>query len=159
MAGAEPGVSLHLVTAATSHLLERVDEDVFDNPVDPASLSHFLANPMNQLVVAMVEGAPASSHEGTVIGMASAISYIHPDKPLHLFINEVGVAQRYRRLGIGTRLVQFLLEHGRSLGCTEAWVATEVGNSPARALYRATGGQEDAQRAVVYTYDLAHMEP
>ena len=152
----EPGVTLYLVTAATAHMLENVDEDVFDDPIQPESLRRFLANPMNHLVVAMVEEAPDSTSDGTVIGMASAIGYVHPDKPLQLFINEVGVAERYRRHGIGTRLIEFLLEHARNLGCTEAWVATEVGNSAARALFRATGGREDDERAVVYTYDLAH---
>lgn len=154
----EPSVTLHLLTAATAHLLERVDEDVFDDPIRPESLRMFLANPMNHLVVAVVEDAAEPASDGTVIGMASAISYVHPDKPLQLFINEVGVAERYRRHGIGTRLIEFLLERARTLGCTEAWVATEVGNSAARALYRASGGREDDERAVVYTYELAHVE-
>ncbi|HET8986706.1 MAG TPA: GNAT family N-acetyltransferase [Trueperaceae bacterium] len=154
----KPGVTFRLVTAATAHVLERVDVDVFDNPLVPESLSQFLGNPMNHLVVAIVEDATGSANDGIVIGMASAISYVHPDKPLQMFINEVGVADRYRRLGIGIQLVQFLLEHGRHLGCTEAWVATEVGNAAARSLYRATGGREEDERAVVYTYDLAHLE-
>jgi len=152
--GPPAAVTFHLVTEATADLLDRVDEDVFDNPVDPASLRRFLANPMNHLVVARVEDPNDPTHVGTVIGMASAISYVHPDKPLQLFINEVGVAGQHRRSGVGTRLMEFLLNHAQGLGCTEAWVATEVGNSAARALYRATGGREDSERAVVYTYDL-----
>ncbi|NLE79152.1 MAG: GNAT family N-acetyltransferase [Rhodococcus sp.] len=158
MAESELGVTLHLVAAATAHMLDRVDVDVFDNPIDPESFRQFLANPMNQLVVAVLEDPSDSARTGTVIGMASAISYVHPDKPLQTFINEVGVAERYRRHGIGTRLIEFLLEHARSLGCTEAWVATEVDNAAARALYRATGGREDTERAVVYTYDLVDVE-
>ncbi len=102
---------------------------------------------MNHLVVAVAGGE--------VVGMASAISYVHPDKPLQLFINEVGVAEAHRQRGIGTRLVEFMLVHASSIGCEEAWVATEVSNTAARALYRATGGREDDERAVVYTYPLA----
>lgn len=56
--------------------------------------------------------------------MASGIVYVHPDKPLQLFVqlfvNEVGVAGHAQGRGIGKRLVQALLERGRELGCTEA---------------------------------------
>jgi len=78
----------------------------------------------------------------------------HPDKPWPLFVNEVGVAPSHRRQGLGRALLRCLLERGREVGCREAWVATEVENAPARALYLATGGREDDDLAVVYTYPL-----
>lgn len=87
--------------------------------------------------------------------MATATCYVHPDKPLSMFINEVGVSQRFRRRGIGKRLVSALLEEGRKRGCTEAWVATERSNVPARALYEALGGAADEENAVVYVYPLS----
>lgn len=140
-------VTLHVVTAENAHLLDRVAPGVFDHEVRPELLSEFLANPMNHIVVA-VSG-------GTVVGMATGISYVHPDKPLQLFVNEVGVADAYRRQGIGRSLVDLLLARGERIGCTEAWVATEVSNAAARALYTSTGGVEDEERAVVYTYELS----
>ena len=152
-------VGLHLVTTETAHWLDRVDDDVFDHPVQRALVSEFLANPMNHLVVAVVNSASGAGTGDLVIGMASAISFVHPDKPLQLFINEVGVTERFQRRGIGARLVGFLLEHGRRLGCTEAWVVTEVGNTAARALYLAIGGEEDDEHAVVYTYPLGPNKP
>jgi len=139
-------VSIHLVTEANASLLDRVDEDVFDNEVQPELVQAFLANPANLLVVAVAEGQ--------VIGMASGISYVHPDKPLALFINEVGVSSRFHRQGLGRRLVSALINKGEELGCTEAWVATEVGNKPACALYEALGGIPDDEHAVVYVYPL-----
>ncbi len=86
--------------------------------------------------------------------MATGIAYVHPDKPLSLFINEVGVSPRYQRQGIARRLTDRLLDHAKALGCKEAWVATEESNRAARALYAATGGVEDEDRAVVYLYPL-----
>jgi ribosomal protein S18 acetylase RimI-like enzyme len=86
--------------------------------------------------------------------MASGISYVHPDKPLALFINEVGVSSRFHRRGLGRQLVSRLLETGKELGCTEAWVATELGNKPARALYESLGGIADEEHAVVYVYPI-----
>jgi ribosomal protein S18 acetylase RimI-like enzyme len=142
-----PTPDIRLLTAADAQVLSRVDEDVFDQPVKPELVRAFLANPANLLAVAV--------QEGMVIGMASAIAYVHPDKPLQLFINEVGVAAHAHRRGIGKRLVRALLERGKDLGCAEAWVATEVENTAARALYASLRGREDEKRAVVYTFDLS----
>jgi len=145
------GISIHTITAANASLLDRVDDDVFDNKVQPGLLQAFLANPANLLVVAVVNGE--------VIGMASGIAYVHPDKALQLFVNEVGVSQRFHRQGIGRELVEALLQRGRELGCYEAWVATEVDNIAARGLYSATGGKEGDERAVVYVYSLVENQP
>lgn len=46
-----------------------------------------------------------------------------------------------------------MLEHRKRLGCTEAWVGTEVDNEAALALYRATGKPVEEQ-AVIFTYNL-----
>jgi ribosomal protein S18 acetylase RimI-like enzyme len=140
-------IAIHVVTAANAMLLERVDDDVFDHPIQPQFLRAFLANPANLLMVAVADSE--------VVGMASGIAYVHPDKPLQLFINEVGVSSRFQRRGLGKKLVAALLQHGKELGCREAWVATEVGNTAARALYSAVGGQEDDEHAIVFTYKLA----
>jgi ribosomal protein S18 acetylase RimI-like enzyme len=141
-----PTVSIHVVSQANASLLGRVDDDVFDHKVQPELLRLFLANPANLLVVAVAADE--------VVGMASGISYVHPDKPLALFINEVGVSGRLHRQGIGRQLVSRLIQRGEELGCTEAWVATELGNKPARALYEAIGGIPDEEHAVVYVYPL-----
>jgi ribosomal protein S18 acetylase RimI-like enzyme len=141
-----PAVSIHVVNGANAALLDSVDEDVFDNRVQPDLVRAFLANPSNHLVVAVADGQ--------VIGMASGISYVHPDKPLALFINEVGVSSRFHRQGLGRQLVARLIQRGEELGCTEAWVATELGNKPARALYESLGGIADEEHALVYVYPI-----
>jgi len=144
-------VTIHTVSPNSAGLLDRVDADVFDHPVQTRYLHAFLANPANVLVVAEADGV--------VVGMATGIAYIHPDKPLSLFINEVGVSARHQRRGIGRRLIAAILHRGRQLGCREAWVATEVSNAAARALYEATGGVADDERAVVYVYPLGAATP
>lgn len=137
-----------IVQPDTAHLLDSVEEDVFDHPVQPDLLAEYLANPSNGLVVAVSEGA--------VVGMATGIAYVHPDKPLALFINEVGVAPRLHQQGIGKKLIQKMLEWGKARGCKEAWVATELENMPARRLYESTGGEQEKDLAVVYVYGLGN---
>lgn len=139
-------VSIHAVSAANAYLLDNVEEGVFDHKVQPALVEAFLANSSNIMVVAQLQGR--------IVGMATAICYVHPDKPIAMFINEVGVSHRVRRQGIGKRLVSALLEIARVRGCSSAWVATEVGNEPARALYESLGAMPDQEHAVVYLYPL-----
>ena len=86
--------------------------------------------------------------------MATGISYVHPDQPLALFINEVGVSSQFHCHGLGRQLISRMLDEGKERGCAEAWVATELDNKPARALYEATGGVPEEEHAVVYVYPL-----
>lgn len=125
-------------------VLADVAPEVFDDAVNPAWAAAFLADPRHHLAVALVDGQ--------VVGMASAVDYVHPDKPVELWINEVGVAPAYQRLGLGRRLLQALFAAGVARGCREAWVLTERGNAAARGLYAAVGGAEDD--AVMFTFAL-----
>jgi ribosomal protein S18 acetylase RimI-like enzyme len=129
-------------------VLDRVAPDVFDGPVDPDLLAEFLEDSRHHLAVAL-DG-------GTVVGMASAVDYVHPDKPRQLWINEVGVAPAHRRLGLARRMLQVLFECGRERGCTEAWVGTEHDNVAARALYTGLDGSEEP--FVLYTFPLDASE-
>lgn len=140
-------VVIRILGATDAAVLERISDDVFDNPVDANLTLEFLKDPRHHL-------ATAISENQIVVGMASAVHYIHPDKPAQLFINEVGVAESHQGQGIGSQLLAELLALGRRLGCTEAWVATEPDNKAARNLYEKAGGQQDSVPFVMYTFPL-----
>ena len=127
-----------------AHVLERVRDGVFDNPVDPSWAYGFLATRVNEIVVAL--------DQGEVIGFASGTVLMHPDKPFHFFINEVGVHEDYRRRGIATRLVQRITDLARDRGCGGIWLATEAGNTAARGLYQSLDARE-TKNVVVYDWD------
>ena len=135
---------IRLLAPADASVLERVADQVFDEPVNAAWAREFLADPRHHLLVA-IDG-------DTVVGFASAVHYVHPDKAPQLWINEVGVAPAHHRRGIGRAMLARLLEHGQALGCTEAWVLTEEDNEPARGLYQALGGVES--ECIMYTIPL-----
>jgi ribosomal protein S18 acetylase RimI-like enzyme len=144
-------VTLHRVTPESAHLLDAVDDDVFDHAVEPERAAAFLADRSHALVVACVAGR--------VVGMASAVVCAHLDKPSSLYIDEVGVSGRFQRQGIGRRLMECILAWGRERGCHEAWVATLPTNHPARGLFRAAGGIEDPDHAVICGFPLAESAP
>ncbi len=124
--------------------LEAVGDKVFDHEIKTDRAREFLTDPRHHLVLAY--------HGDTVVGMASGFHYVHPDKEPSLFINEVGVAEAYQNQGIGRALVLFLREHGSTLGCREAWVATERSNLAAQKAYKAAGGIEDPEPIVMFEF-------
>ena len=89
-----------------------------------------------------------------MVGFASGVHYIHPDKPPELWVNEVGVAPNHRQIGLGARLLRALLEVGRKRGCREAWVLTERSNAPAIKLYQSLGGVAGPNALVMFTFPL-----
>jgi hypothetical protein len=77
----------------------------------------------------------------TLVGFASAVHYVHPDKPPELWINEVSVAATHRRRGIGKQLLRALFAAAEDLGCGEAWVLADPDNLEAARLYGSAGGR------------------
>ncbi len=128
-------------------VLTRVAPGVFDHDVDPALSAEFLRDPRHHLAVAL--------EDGTVVGFASGVHYVHPDKPAELWINEVGVAPTHQRRGLGRQLLGALFARARELGCREAWVLTSPANGSAVRLYESAGGSDMADPPVMFTFRLA----
>ena len=87
-----------------------------------------------------------------VVGMATGVIYLHPDKPPQLWINEVGTGVEWRCRGIAKRTTLALMQEAVRQGCVEMWLGTEADNLPARAVYRALDGDE-TEGLVMYDWD------
>jgi len=125
----------------------RVAPDVFDDPLDARGTREFLSDPRHHIAVAI--------DAGFVVGFATAVHYVHPDKPApELWVNEVGVAPSHQRRGIGKALLGALFARARELGCREAWVLTSRDNEAATAFYAATGGSADDGPTAMYSFPL-----
>ena len=140
-------VTVRMLQTGEHGLLDRVAPDVFDDTPVAALCREFAADPRHHLAVAL-------DADGRVVGMASGVHYVHPDKPAQMFINEVGVAASHEGQGIGQRLVAALLQRATDLGCTEAWTATEPDNRRAQALYTRAGGIADPTPFVLFSFAL-----
>ncbi len=117
-------------------LLLAVEEGVFDFPIDPEQARDFLENPVNEIVVVIVDDRIVAFASGTIL--------LHPDKPPSLFVNEVSTHDEYRRRGYGLAVSRGLFARARARGCEGIWLGTEPENTPALALYRRLGGEERA---------------
>lgn len=142
---------IRVLSSADIAHLNNIAEDVFDNPVNERYKQEFLEDPRHHIVVGLVNGA--------VIGFASPVHYIHPDKPPELWINEVGVAPDYRNIGVGKAILHEMLRVGRQLGRVNAWVLTDSANTPANGLYKSAGGQVAEGDTVIYEFPLVGEQP
>jgi GNAT superfamily N-acetyltransferase len=142
---------IRLLGPGDEAVLERVAEGVFDNPVDTRWSREFLNDARHHLAVAL--------DDGWVVGMASAVHYVHPDKAPQLFINEVAVAPTHQSRGIGRQLLAALLSLGRTLECTEAWVGTDETNTHARRLYAGGDGVVAPEHFIMYTFRFDDAGP
>jgi len=139
-------ITIRILGPDDGAILQQVAPDVFDGPVDARWSAEFLADPRHHLAVAI--------DDGQVVAMASALHYVHPDKPPELWMNEVGVAATHQGRGIGRQVLAALLERVRTLGCREAWVLTSPSNTAARRMYAAAGGREESESPVMIAFDL-----
>lgn len=133
-----------LLSSGDEKLLEASDHGVFDGDIQPELGAQFLSDPRHHIAVAI--------EEATIVGFASAVSYIHPDKPDKLWINEIAVAKTYRWKGVADALLKLLFQCGWGLGCREAWVLADESNVPANQLYLKFGGVPKKQ--IMYSFKL-----
>jgi len=120
-------VEIRILGAGDEAVLARVAGDVFDDDVVAELSAEFLQDDRHHIVVAL--------QEELVVGFASAVHYVHPDKPPELWINEVGVAPSHQRRGVGRQMLR-----SRS-------------NRPAIHLYASVGG-DPPEEAVMFTFRL-----
>ena len=143
-------IEIRILKSEDRPLLDDVAADVFDHAVHPDRAAEFLRDPRHHLAIA--------SDDGQIVGFASGVHYVHPDKDPELWVNEVGVAPSHQGLGLGKAIMRCLLAHARHLGCREAWVLTDRSNAPAIRLYGSAGGEEAADDLVMFTFPLEREE-
>jgi aminoglycoside 6'-N-acetyltransferase I len=142
-------IEIRLLASGDEPLLDRVADDVFDNRVEAKWTRRFFDAANHHIVVAI--------DDGVVVGMTTAVDYVHPDKAPQLWINEVGVGTSHRGRGIAKQMLERMLALGRELECTEAWLGTEATNEPARRLYAGAGGS--AEPFILYSFGLLDDSP
>jgi len=118
---------------------------LFDAPPERAASERFLTTAGHHLLMAFEDGLAA--------GFVSGAELTHPDKGTEMFLYELAVDEPFRRRGIGSALVEALLEIARTRGCYDLWVLTDDDNDAALGTYRRTGTTAES-RHVMLTWDL-----
>jgi ribosomal protein S18 acetylase RimI-like enzyme len=120
-------------------------EDLLDGPMLPAAAERFLNDPGHHMLIAYVDGEPA--------GFVSGVEMTHPDKGTEMFLYELGVGETYRRQGVGSALVDALMELAREKGCYGMWVLCDEDNEAAVKTYQKLQGSSSSPRLFDWAFD------
>jgi len=118
---------------------------LFDNAAKPDAVARFLGDPNHHLLLAIADGKP--------VGFVSGVELTHPDKGTEMFLYELAVDERHRRLGIASELIAALRALARKRGCCDMWVLTDHNNDAALGTYRKSGTDEESSH-VMLTWNL-----
>jgi len=126
---------------------------LFEETPDLAAVRAYLANERNLLLFAF-EGSIALGYlRGTELQQLKS-------RRKQMFLYEVAVDEAYRRQGVGTALIQALLQDCRERGFEEAFVLTDPSNRAAVELYRSTGALTETAADRMFVYPLhSGLEP
>lgn len=124
-------IQIEEVNKGNVHLLERVDQDIFDHEISSDCLAGYMSDP-NCVMILAIAGE-------LVVGQIRGMIHRHPDRAAELYFDNAGVAPAFQRCGIATRLFAEIVRVGKERGCRDVWLGTEPDNEPAKAFYLSLG--------------------
>ena len=88
-----------------------------------------------------------------VVGFAYGYNLTRPDGKTMFYLHSIGMLPNYQNNGYGSKLLSYIKEYSKKLGCKELFVITDKGNPRACHVYEKLGGINDYEDEVVYVYD------
>jgi len=107
----------------------------------------FVENKNNYLLIAENEGIPYGFLTAYTL---PRLDELNPE----IFLYEIEVNVNYQRQGVGTLLIQKLLEIAKEIKAKEIFVLTNANNMAAMKLYQSTGGIRENSDDVMFVYFL-----
>ena len=89
-----------------------------------------------------------------IIGFAYGYRLIRPDGKAMFFLYSIGILPKYQNQGYGTKLMEYIINYAKEIGCYELFVMTDKGNTRACHLYEKFGGKNDYDDEIVYVINL-----
>ena len=92
--------------------------------------------------------------DNKIVGFAYAYSLLRPDGKNMLYLHSMGLLPKYQNQGLGTQLMEYILDYAKNRNFSECFVITDKGNQRACHLYENLGGKNDYENEIVYVYDF-----
>ena len=141
------GVTVRRLSAKDAPVAAQVVKSNSSKVVPSGYMVRLLGNPANFLLVA--------DHNSEVAGFLLAYTLERLKEAVRMvFIYEIEVANCYRRIGIGTALIEEIRDIAAREGMVHAFVITNYSNAGAVAFYRHTGAKIENGDDVIFRYSL-----
>ena len=96
----------------------------------------------------------AGYYNGELAGIIFGQKIEALDDRREFFISELGVSNKFRRLGVGTQILKTLLDFLKQRKYTQCWVLTEQCNIEAIGLYKKLSGTEFKEPSLGYEWNF-----
>ena len=93
-----------------------------------------------------------------VVGFAYAYTLLRPDGKTMFYLHSIGILPNYQNKGYGSKLLEYMKNFSKEIGCSEMFVVTDKGNPRACHVYEKLGGKNDYENEIVYVYDYEVKE-
>ena len=94
-----------------------------------------------------------AKEENKILGFAYAYTLLRPDGKMMFYLHSIGILPNYQNKGYGQKLLHFIKEYSKKIGCSEMFVITDKDNTRACNVYEKLGGKNDHDNEIVYVYD------
>lgn len=94
-----------------------------------------------------------AKEENSIVGFAYAYTLLRPDGKEMFYLHSIGMLPKYQNNGYGTKLLSFIKDYSKKIGCSEMFVITDKGNQRACHVYEKLGGINDIDNEIVYVYE------
>ena len=133
-------------------LLERNDLELMEEVLKDDNMKYNITNLNNFLDDDNAYGFIAKDNN-KVVGFAYGYNLTRPDGKTMFYLHSIGMLPNYQNNGHGSKLLSYIKEYSKKLGCKEMFVITDKGNPRACHVYEKLGGINDYEDEVVYVYD------
>ena len=131
--------------AQISDQLNAADSEVTHKSFSVQSLQHFLADPDNFYMIAVIGE--------NLAGMVHGYVMLHPAGVTNLYIDEVDTVKDFRRQGVARTMMKEVFQLAKEKNAAEIWLGTEDYNEPAKALYESLQPDE-VESGPIYTWKV-----
>ena len=133
-------------------LLERNDLELMEEVLKDDNMKYNITYLNNFLEDDNAYGFIAKDNN-KVVGFAYGYNLTRPDGKTMFYLHSIGMLPNYQNNGYGSKLLSYIKEYSKKLGCKEMFVITDKGNPRACHVYEKLGGINDYEDEVVYVYN------
>lgn len=91
-------------------------------------------------------------NENKIVGFAYGYVLLRPDGNQDFYLHAIDIMKEYQGNGYGTKLMNFIKEYIKEIGCRKMFLITNKSNISACKCYEKAGGINNADDEIVYVY-------
>lgn len=93
-------------------------------------------------------------NEEKIVGFSYCYALVRPDGKTMFYLHDIGLLERYRDRGMGTQMMNYIVDFAKTKGFSEIFLITDYGNPRACHVYEKTGFKNDIPNEVCYVNEF-----